>query len=101
MQKFAMNSRVMINAISFKENNLNYFFSNINEKLFKNNDNFNLRKWSSKILKSHKNYKNYKDFEDISFENDHMITKEKDFCFLEELILYNEIIYKFCFLIKW
>jgi hypothetical protein len=36
-----MNNQVIINVTLFKEKNLNYFFLNIDEKLFKNNLNNN------------------------------------------------------------
>jgi hypothetical protein len=36
VRKFFLNGRVMVNAISFRDENPNYFFSRVNEKLFKN-----------------------------------------------------------------
>jgi|SRR6266536_2054109 len=35
MRKFLLNKRVMVDAISFRDENPNYFFSRVNEKLFK------------------------------------------------------------------
>jgi hypothetical protein len=41
VRKFAMSGRVIINTALFREKNLNYFFSSIDEKLLKNNDDSN------------------------------------------------------------
>ena len=77
-----MSGRVMIDAALFREKNLNYFFLNINKKLFKNN------------LDNNSNSK------DKSFGNNKIIIKRKAFYSSEELLFYSEIIYRFYFITK-
>jgi hypothetical protein len=77
-----VNGRIMINVILFKEKNLNYFFLNIDEKLFKdnlNNDSYFKNRFSG---------------------NNKVIIKRKAFCPPKELLLYNETAYRFYFIIK-
>lgn len=76
----------MIDAASFRENNPNHFFPSIDEKPLEDDD-----------------YKDCEDCEnskDISSGNDRVVIKGKTFYPPEELILYSEIVYEFCFLIK-
>jgi hypothetical protein len=82
IKKFAMSGRIMINTALFREKNSNYFFPNINEKPFEDN------------LNDDSNFKNK------SSGNNGVIIKRKVFCSPEELLLYNETVYGFCFTIK-
>jgi hypothetical protein len=80
VRKFAVSGRVIINAALFRENNLNYFFLSIDERLLKDNNDFNS--------------------EDISFGSNRVVIKGKAFYFSKKLILYSETVYGFCFLTK-
>lgn len=82
MKKFIINGQVMINATLFREKNLNYFFLNIDEKLFE--DDLDDEFYS----------------EDKSSGNGGVITKQKASYPPEELLLYNETVYGFYFIIK-
>jgi hypothetical protein len=80
--KFAVNGRVIIDAISFREKNLNYFFLSINEKPFEDNlDN-----------DSHS--------EDRFSGIYGVVIKRKAFYSPEELLLCSETAYGFCFITK-
>jgi hypothetical protein len=80
VRKFAVSGRVMIDAASFRENNPNYFFPSIDEKLLEDDDDSNS--------------------EDTPSGNDRVVTKGKAGCPPEELILCSETVYGFCFLTK-
>jgi hypothetical protein len=83
MKKFDINNRIIINIVSFKKKNLNYFFLYLDEKLFENNIEFSL----SDNLNSENN----------SSGNNRKIIKRKTFYTRKELLFYNKTIYGFCF----
>jgi hypothetical protein len=83
VRKFFLNGRVMINAASFRNENLTYFFPRVNEKLSKNDSGF--------LLDDNDSIS-----EDSSPRNDREVTKFKMFCPVEQLLFYSESVYGFC-----
>jgi hypothetical protein len=83
VRKFLLNKRIMIDVISFKNENLNYFFPRVNEKLSKNNNKFLLNDDDS-IFKN-------------SFpKNDWEVIKSKMSYPVKQLLLCSESVYEFC-----
>jgi hypothetical protein len=83
VRKFFLSKRVIINTVSFRNENSTYFFSRVNEKLFKDDSRFFLND-------------NDSIFKDNSPRNDREMTKPKIFCPVKQLLLYNENVYGFC-----
>jgi hypothetical protein len=86
VRKFAVRGRVMIDAVSFREKNPNYFFPSIDEKPFEDDPD------SSQDDDSNS--------EGRSSGNDRVVTKRKAFCSPDELLLCSETVYGFCFITK-
>jgi hypothetical protein len=79
VRKFLLNGRVMVDAISFRDENLNYFFPRVDEKLSKD------------VLLDDDSIS-----EDSSPRNDREVTKPRISCPVEQLLLCSESVYGFC-----
>jgi hypothetical protein len=86
VRKFAINRRIIINPIAFKEKNPNYFYLLLDDKSLKDNTISSL-------------------FDDPSFEDEpstsaREVTKRKTSFFKKDLLLCSEAVYGFYFFIK-
>lgn len=80
VRKFLLSGRVMVDATSFRDENPNYFFPRVDEKLSKDvflNDDDSIS-------------------EDSSPRNDREVTKPRMSCPVEQLLLCSESVYGFC-----
>jgi hypothetical protein len=83
VRKFYLSGRVMVDAASFRDENPNYFFPRVDEKLSKDDSGFLLDDDDSIP-------------EDSSPRNDREVTKRKMSCPAEQLLLCSESVYGFC-----
>jgi hypothetical protein len=81
-KKFIINGRVIVNAISFRERNSNYFFLKVDERSPEDN-----------LFLEDNSLKN-------NFRNDREVTKKKTFYISKDLLLYSLTVYRFNFYIK-
>ena len=76
VKKFPVSGRVMVDAVSFRERNPNYFFPQVDERSF------------------------HDDLLEDGLKNDREVTKQRTSCTAEDMLLCSATVYGFCFRTK-